>query len=96
MRPPRGDVRDHVDSHESDHRLSYPFYGAVQPQSYLEVRVRENFGAARFSTFSTVSANTGRSCQVGSLTGNDYGPNDYRASETHVRQRQAEIPLIAK
>jgi hypothetical protein len=42
---------DHVDSHESDYRLSYPFYGAVQPQSYLEVRVRENFGAARFSTF---------------------------------------------
>jgi hypothetical protein len=60
VRPPRGDVRDHVDSHEGDHRLSYPFYGAVQPQSYLEVRVRENFGAARFSTFSTVSAQSGR------------------------------------
>src|SRR6266851_4092710 len=61
VRPPRGDVRDHVDSHESDHRFSYPFYGAVQPQGYLEVRARENFGAARFWTFSTVSANSGRS-----------------------------------
>jgi hypothetical protein len=56
VRPPRGDVRDHVDSPESDQRLSYPFYGAVQPRSYLEVRVREKFGVARFSTFSTVSA----------------------------------------
>jgi hypothetical protein len=59
VRPPRGDVRDHVDLYESDHRLSYPFYGAVQPQNYLEVRVRENFEAARFSTFSTVSTLTG-------------------------------------
>lgn len=61
MRPPRNDVRDHVDSLKSGHKLSYPFYGAVQPQSYLEVRVRENFEAARFSNFSTVSTNSGRS-----------------------------------
>jgi hypothetical protein len=60
VRPARGDERDHVDSHESDHRLCYPFYRAVQRQSYLEIGVRENFGAARFSTFSTVSVLSGR------------------------------------
>jgi hypothetical protein len=49
VRPTRGDERDHVDSHESDHRLCYPFYRAVQ--RHLEIGVRENFGAARFSTF---------------------------------------------
>jgi hypothetical protein len=50
--PDPRDVWGQVDSHESDRGLSYPF----NRQGYLEIGVRENFGAARFSTFSIVSA----------------------------------------
>jgi hypothetical protein len=56
VRSARGDVRDHVDSHESDHRLSDPFYRDVQLQSYLEIGLSREFRAAPFSTFSTASA----------------------------------------
>jgi len=61
VRPIRGVVRDHIDSHESDHRRSYPFYRAVQRQRYLEIDHGEISGAVRFSTFSTVSAISGQS-----------------------------------
>ena len=43
MRSTRGDVRDHVDSHESDHRFSYPFYRDMQLQSYLEIGLSREF-----------------------------------------------------
>jgi hypothetical protein len=61
VRPTHGDVRDHIDSHESDRRPSYPFHRAVRRQRYLKIDLREHFRAVRFSTFSTVSARTGRS-----------------------------------
>jgi hypothetical protein len=61
VRPIRGDVWDHINPHESDHRSSHPFHGVAQRQTYLEIGPREIFEAARFSTFSTVSAQSGRS-----------------------------------
>ena len=61
VRPTCADARDHIDSHESDHKPSYPFHGAVQRQTYLKTNLREYFGAVRFSTFSTVSAQGGHS-----------------------------------
>jgi hypothetical protein len=60
VRPTRGDVRDHIDSRESDHRPSHPFYGALQRLRHQEFDLRENFGAVRFSPFSTVSAHSRR------------------------------------
>ena len=60
VRPTRGDVRDHIDSRESDHRPSHPFYGALQRLRHQEFDLRENFGDVRFSPFSTVSAHSRR------------------------------------
>jgi len=61
VRSARGDVRDHIDSHKSDHRPFYFSYRASQRQRQLKIDRRQIFEAARFSTFSTVSANFGRS-----------------------------------
>jgi hypothetical protein len=60
VRPTRGDVRDHTDLRESDHSPSHPFYGAPQRLRHQEFDLRENFGAVRFSPFSTVSAHSRR------------------------------------
>src|SRR5437867_1890612 len=67
VRPTRGDVRDHIDSLESDHRPSHPFYGAFQRLRLQEFDLREIFVAVRFSPFSTVSAHFGR-CATSDLS----------------------------
>jgi hypothetical protein len=100
VRPTRGDMRDHVDSQESDHRLSHPFCGGVQLQSYLEIGFRGNCGAARVSTFSTVSAQSGHSAKPAlRLSANTVCRSPYSisaklglklASSPAVTQRQAE------
>jgi hypothetical protein len=60
MRFVRGDVRDHIDSPKIDHGLLYRRCRALQRQRYLKIDFREIFGVARFSTFATVSARSGR------------------------------------
>jgi hypothetical protein len=55
----RNDLRDHIDSHKSDHRPSLPSYKALQRRRQLKIDLREIFGVARFSTFSTVSTRSG-------------------------------------
>jgi hypothetical protein len=59
VRPTRGDVRDHIDLHKSNHGSSYLPYRGLQQQRKLETVLREIFGAARFSTFSTASTRNG-------------------------------------
>src|SRR3981081_2386931 len=59
VRPTRGDVRDHIDSHKSDRRSSYLSYRGLQRRKQRKTDLREIFGAARFSTFSTVSTRNG-------------------------------------
>jgi hypothetical protein len=56
-----GDVRDHIGSHKNDHRPSYRSYRALQRRRLLKSDIREIFGVARFSTFATVSAQSGHS-----------------------------------
>src|SRR5258705_6091622 len=56
VRPTRGDVRDHIDSHKSDRRSSCLSYKGLQRRKQRKTDLREIFGAAEFSTFSTVSA----------------------------------------
>ncbi len=57
MRFSSGDVRDHILSHKIDHGSSYRSYRALQRRRPLKIDFREIFGADRFSTFATVSAN---------------------------------------
>src|ERR1700682_347645 len=59
-RPARGNVRDHIGSHKSDHRPSYPPYSGLQRRRQPKTDLGEIFGAAQLSTFSTISTQTGR------------------------------------
>ena len=59
VRPARGDVGDHIDSYKSDRRSSYLSYSGLQRRKQRNTDLREIFGAAQFSTFSTVSARSG-------------------------------------
>jgi len=59
VRPARGNVRDYIGSHKSDHRPSYPPYSGLQRQRQLKTDLGEIFGAAQLSPFSTISARSG-------------------------------------
>jgi len=63
VRPARGDVRD-IDSYKSDRRSSYLSYSGLQRRKQRNTDLREIFGAAQFSTFSTVSAQSGPTAHV--------------------------------
>src|SRR5712671_8018494 len=63
VRATRGDVRDHIDSHKSDRRSSYLSYRGLQRRKQRKTDLREIFGAAQFSTFSTVSARSRHGCE---------------------------------
>jgi hypothetical protein len=65
MRFARGDVRDHIVSHRNDHGPSYRPYRRLQRSRRLKIDFREIFGVVRFSTFATVSAQSGRNRRVG-------------------------------
>ena len=64
MRFMRGDVRDHVASQKNDHGTPYRRYDASQPWRRPKINFCEIFDVVRFSTFSTLSAQTGRSNAV--------------------------------
>jgi hypothetical protein len=59
MRFARGDMGDHIVSHKNDHGPSYRPYRALQREERLRIDFREIIGAARFSTFATLSAQNG-------------------------------------
>jgi hypothetical protein len=59
MRFARGDVRDHIVLAGIDHRPSYRRYSALQQRESPKINFREIFEVVRFSTFATVSANSG-------------------------------------
>ena len=54
-----GDVRDLIVSHKTDHGPAHWRYRALQQWRCLKICFREIFGIVRFSTFATISANTG-------------------------------------
>jgi hypothetical protein len=55
VRHVRGNARDHIESQKNDHRPSHmPCRGLQRPRQ-LKTDLREIFGAAQFSTFSTAS-----------------------------------------
>jgi hypothetical protein len=60
MRFARGDMRDHIVSHKNDHGASYERYGVLQWWSRLKISSCEIFCVVQFSTFATLSANSGR------------------------------------
>src|SRR5664279_5827074 len=70
MRFVRDDVRDLVESQKNDHGFSYRRYGASQRGSRPKISICEIFGAVRFSTFTTVSANSGRTERSSLESGN--------------------------
>src|SRR5258708_3811311 len=53
VRPARGNVRDHIESHKSDRRPSYMPYSGLRRRRQQKTDLREIFGAAQFWTFST-------------------------------------------
>src|SRR5882757_1490402 len=55
VRPTRGNVRDHIESHKSDRRPSYMPYRGLRRRRQRKTDLREIFGVAQFSTFSTAS-----------------------------------------
>jgi hypothetical protein len=60
--PMWGNVRDHIESQQNDHRPSYmPYRGLGRPRQ-LKPDLCEIFGAPQFSTFSTASTQPGHSC----------------------------------
>jgi hypothetical protein len=60
MRFARRDVRDHIASQKNDHGASYPRYRALQRWSRPNINLCEISGVVRFSTFATLSAQSGR------------------------------------
>jgi hypothetical protein len=56
MRFVRCDAGDHVASQKNDHGASYRRCEASEPGSRPKINICEIFGAVRFSTFSTLSA----------------------------------------
>jgi hypothetical protein len=61
MRFIRGDVVPHVVSQKGDHGASYRHCEAAQSWSRPKIKLSEIFDVVRFSTFSTVSTQSGRS-----------------------------------
>src|SRR5258708_38954391 len=59
VRPTRGNVRDHIESHKSDRRPSYMPYRGLRRRRQRKTDLRAIFGGAQFSTFSTASTRTG-------------------------------------
>jgi hypothetical protein len=59
VRPTLGNVKGPIVSRKSDQRLSYMSYRGFERQRQLRTDIRENCGATQFSTFSTISAQTG-------------------------------------
>src|SRR5258707_14663570 len=57
--PMRGNVRDHIESQQNDHRPSYMPYRGLRRPRQLKPDVCEIFGAPQFSTFSTASTQSG-------------------------------------
>src|SRR6476469_1673651 len=57
--PMRGNVRDHIESQQNDHRPSYMPYRGLRRPRQLNPDVCEIFGAPQFSTFSTASVING-------------------------------------
>src|ERR1700675_349450 len=57
MRVPRCELRDHINCRKNDRWPSYRFYRALQRLKSSIRCICEIFGAARFSSFSTQSAN---------------------------------------
>src|SRR6185312_13082127 len=57
--PTRGNVRDHIESHKSDRRPSYMPCRGLRRRRQRKTDLREIFGAAQFSTFSTASVRSG-------------------------------------
>jgi hypothetical protein len=58
VRPTRGNVRDHIESHKSDRRPSYMPCRGLRRRRQRKTDLREIFGAAQFSTFSTASTHS--------------------------------------
>ena len=56
MRFVRGDVKDHIVSHKTDHGPAHRRYRALQQWRCLKICFCEIFGIVRFSTFATISA----------------------------------------
>ena len=61
MRLARGDMRDHIVPHKNDQGASHRRYGVLQRRSRLKINFCEIFGVIGFSTFATISAQSGRS-----------------------------------
>ena len=61
MRLSRCEVRDRINYRKNDRWRSYQFYRALQRLKSLMRYICEIFGAPRFSSFSTLSAQSGRS-----------------------------------
>ena len=51
----RGDMRDHIVLHKSDHGASYGRHAVLQWWSRLKISFCEIFGVVQFSTFATLS-----------------------------------------
>jgi hypothetical protein len=60
MRFVRRDVRDHIAHQKNVHGALYRRYRALQRRSRLKINFCETFGVVRFSTFATLSAQSGR------------------------------------
>jgi len=62
MRFARGDMRDHIVSHQNDQGASYRRYGVLQWPRRLKINFCEIFDVVRFSTFATISTQSGHFC----------------------------------
>jgi hypothetical protein len=101
MRFARGDMRDHIVSHQNDLGASYRRYGVLQWPRRPKINFCEIFDVVRFSTFATISARSGpcskctKNCrpaiaQVGSFG----GPNRLANLLPAHRHRTARLELL--
>jgi len=65
MRFTRGDVRDHIVSSKIDHGPPWRRCKATQQQKGPKISFREIFRVGRFSTFATISAQSGHAAVPG-------------------------------
>src|SRR6476469_6755845 len=78
MRFACGDMRDHIVSYQNDHRPSYWRRRALREQARLRIDFSEILRVVRFSTFATISANSGTS----------------PGAREHARQAPSELAVV--
>jgi hypothetical protein len=89
MRFARGDMRDHIVSHQNDQGALHRRYGVLQWPRRPKINFCEIFDVVRFSTFATISARNGHGHRIFASAKSQRRSN--REQQQHRMNRQRGI-----